>query len=94
MLDTCDMKNSKWLNVRQLIMFDTAVLVYKSRNEQVPIRTSAMFQNFKVNHCFNTRLAALDGYTLPRCARNFGQRSITYQRMELWNTLPNEIKKA
>ena len=37
------LKNVKWLNVRQLIMFDTAVLVYKSRNEQVPIRTSVMF---------------------------------------------------
>ena len=79
-------------------MFDTAVLVYQSRNEQVPIRTSVMFQNFDVNHRFNTRLAALDGYTLLRCARNFGQRSITYQRMELWNTgwntLPDEITKA
>ena len=88
------LKNFKWLNVRQLIMFDTAVLVYKTRNEQVPIRTSVMFQNFEVNHCFNTCLAALDGYTLSRCAPNFGQRSVTYQGMKLWNTLPNEIKEA
>ena len=88
------MKNLKRLNVRQLIMFDTAVLVYKSQNEQVPIRTSVMFQNFEVNHCFNTRLVSLERYTLSRCARNFGQRSITYHGMKLWNTLPNEIKDA
>ena len=75
-------------------MFDTAVLVYKSRNEQVPIRTSVMFQNFEVSHRFNTCLVASGGYTLPRCARNFGQRSITYQGMKLWNTLSNEIKEA
>ena len=74
-------------------MFDTAVLVYKSRNQQVP-STSVTFQNFEVSHHFNTRLAASGGYTLPRCARNFGQRSITYQGMKLWNTLPNEIKEA
>ena len=70
-------------------MFDTAVLLYKNRNEQVPIKTPVMFQNFEVNH----RLVALGGYTLPRYARNFGQRSITYQGMKLWNTLPNEIKQ-
>ena len=75
-------------------MFDTAVLVHNSRNEQVPIRMYVMFQNFEVSHRFNTTLAALGGYTLPRCARNFGQRSITYQGMKLWNTLPNEIKGA
>ena len=63
-------------------------------NEQAPIKTSVMIQNFELNHRFNTRLAALGGYTLPRRARNFSQRSITYQGMKLWNTLPNEIKKA
>ena len=75
-------------------MFDTAVLVYKSRNEQVSIRTSVMFQHFEVSHRFNTRLATLGGHTLPRCARNFIQRSITCQGMKLLNTLPNEIKEA
>ena len=55
----CLLKYLKWLNVRQLIMFDTAVLVYKSRNEQVPIRTFVMFQNFEVSHRFYMRLAAL-----------------------------------
>ena len=64
----CVLKNLKWLKVRQLIMFDTAGLLYKSRNEQVPIRTSVMFQNFKVSHRLNTRLAASGGYTLPRRA--------------------------
>ena len=75
-------------------MFDTAVLVYKSQNDQVPIRTSVMFQNFEVNHRFDTYLVGLGGYTLRKCARNFGQRSITYQGMKLWNTLPSEIKEA
>ena len=83
------LKYLKWLNVRQLIMFDTAVLVYKSRNEQVPIRTSVKFQ---VNHRFNRRLAALGGYTLPRFAQNFGQRSIIHQGMKLWNTLPQKVE--
>ena len=64
-------------------MFDTAVLVYKSRNEQVPIRTSVMFHNSEVDHRFNTRLTASGGNALPKCARNFGQRSITYQGMKL-----------
>ena len=53
-----------------------------------------MFQDFEVNHRFNTRLAASGGYALPRCPRNFGQRSITYQGIKVWNTLPNEIKEA
>ena len=75
-------------------MFDTAVVVYKGRTEQVPIRTSVMFQNFEVNHCFNTRLATAGGYTLPRCAENFGQRRIIYEGMKLWSTLPNEIQEA
>ena len=75
-------------------MYDAAVLLYRSRNEQVPIRTSVMFQNFEVDHRFNTRLAILGGYALPRCARNFVQGSITYQVVKLWITLPNEIKKA
>ena len=70
------------------------MLVYKSRNQQVPIRTSVMFQNFEVHHPFNTRFAASKGYALPRCARNFGKRSITYQGMKVWNTLRNEIKEA
>ena len=70
-------------------MFDTAVLLYKSRNEQVPIRTSVKFQ---VNHHFNRRLLALGGYTLPRFARNSGQRSIIYQGMKLWNTLPQKVE--
>ena len=73
-------------------MYDTAVLLYKSRNEQVAIRTSVMFQNFDVDHRFNMRFAASEEYALPRCARNLGQGSITYQGMKLWNTLPNEIK--
>ena len=75
-------------------MFDTAVLVYKSINEKVPIRTSVIFQSFEVDHCFDTRLAASGEYAIPRCAPNFGQRSIIYQGMKLWNMLPNKIKEA
>ena len=78
-------------------MFDTAVLVYKNRNEQVAIRTSVMFQNFEVNHRFDTHLAAVGGYMLPGargCAQKFGKRSITYHGMKLSNTLLNEIKEA
>ena len=46
-------------------MFDTAVPVYKDRNEQVPIRTFVMFQNFEVDHRINTRLEASGGFALP-----------------------------
>ena len=91
------LKDLKWINARQLIMFDTAVLVYESRTERQNLcerQNVCDVSNFEMNHCFNTRLATLGGYTLPRCAQNFGQRSITYEGMKLWSTLPNEIQEA
>ena len=54
-------------------MFDTAVLVYKSTNEQVFIITSVMFQNFQVDYRFDIHLAVSGGYALTNVIVNLAR---------------------
>ena len=39
------LKNLRWLNVQQLIDFDTAVMVHKSINNKAPPYLTSLFQN-------------------------------------------------
>ena len=52
------LKELRWLNVRQLIFIDTAILMYRVANNLVPATISDMYQVANNVHNYNTRYAS------------------------------------
>ena len=80
------LKNLRWLNVQQLIDFDTAVMVHKSINNKAPPYWTSLFSKSNSVHNYDTRTANLN--LLPTHARlKFGQKCFSHYECHLWNKL-------
>ena len=67
------LKNLRWLNLQQLIDFDTAVMVHKSINNKAPPYLTSLFPKSNSVHNHHTRTANLNLF--PTNARlKFGQK--------------------
>ena len=70
------LKELRWLNARQLIFIDTALLMYKVANNLAPNTISDMYQVANNVHNNNTRYASDGNFFLNRPNKIKGQRSI------------------
>ena len=43
-----------WLNIEQLLAYDTAVMMYKVQKDSVPDETIELFGQFRFTHTYNT----------------------------------------
>ena len=88
------LKDLDWLNVRELIEFDTASLMYKIENDLAPTYMKEMFVKTSDLHTYSTRSATSGGFHPPHRKLNIGKASFSYRGAHVWNQLPVEIREA
>ena len=88
------LRQLNWLNVPQLIDFETASLMYKIENGLVPAHLKQIFVKSEDLHSYDTRSANSGNFRLPKRRLNIGQTAFSFHGASLWNQLPYEIKKA
>ena len=77
-----------WFNVRELIEYDTASLVYKIENDHLPTYMENMFMKSSEVHSYSTESAAPGDFQLPKRNLNIGKPSFSYHSAYIWNQLP------
>ena len=82
------LKELDWLNVCELIEYDTASLVYKIENDLAPTHMKNMFMKSSEVRSYSTRSATSGGFHLPKKNLNIGQASFSYHGAYIWNQLP------
>ena len=88
------LRQLNWLNVPQLIDFETVSLMYKIENGLVPAHLKQMFVKSEDMHSYDTRSANPGNFHLPKRRLNIGQTAFSFHGASLWNQLRCEIKKA
>ena len=88
------LKELDWLNVREIIEYDTASLVYKIENDLAPAHMKNMFMQSSEVHAYSTRSAASGDFHLANGNLNIGKASIFYHGAYIWNQLPVQIREA
>ena len=82
-----------WLNIREMIDFETATMVYKLLHGLAPPYMQDMF--YKLSDCRKRVLRSTEtDLEIPRCKTSDGQRSFSYRRVTVWNQLSPEITTA
>ena len=88
------LKELRWLNGRQLIFIDTAILMYRVTNNLAPEPISDMYQLANNIHNYNTRYASDGNVYINRPNTTKGQRSINFSGARVWSRVPATIKEA
>ena len=88
------LKDFDWVNVRELIEFDTASLMYKIENDLVRTHMKEMFVKTSDLHTYSTRSATSGGFHPPHRKLSIGKASLSYRGAHVWNQLPVEIREA
>ena len=83
-----------WMNIRQRIFYDTASLMYKITDENVPEYTQSMFNKCATIHSYETRSARKGNFIIPNMNSVKGQTEFVYSGAQVWNSLPLCIKEA
>ena len=81
-----------WLNIKEMIAFETATAIYKSLHGLAP-NMQLMFTKMSENGSRSFRNTDTD-LRIPRFATSYGQRSFSYRGVNVWNKLSTEIKNA
>ena len=84
-------KSLRWLNVQQLIDFDTSIMVNKSITNKAPPYLTSLFLKPISVHNHDTRTANLN--LLPIHERlKFGQKCFSHCGCHLWNKLDRDVQ--
>ena len=82
-----------WLNIREIIDFESATMVYKSLHGLAPPYMQDMFH--KLSDCRKRVLRSTEtDLEIPRYKTSNGQHSFSYRRVTVWNQLSPKIKTA
>ena len=76
-----------------MIEFETATAVYKSLHGLAPEYMQLMFTKMSENGSRSLRNTDTD-LRIPRFATSYGQRSLSYRGVKVWNKLSTEIANA
>ncbi len=82
----------KWLSLQQRWEFHKCILIYKCRMGLAAQYLCDMLKANNSYHSYNTRNATQLRTTITRTAYYY--RSFTVSGLNLWNSLPNHIKKC
>ena len=80
-----------WKTVRELIISDTAVMMFKIMNNMAPQYLTGIFQQLRDVHELTLRDTYLN-LRLPRKSTSVGQRSFSYQDADVWNNIDQKNK--
>ena len=82
-----------WLNIKEMIDFETATMVYKSLHGLAPPYMQDTFH--KLSDCRNRALRSTEtDLEIPRYKTSNGQQSFLYHGVIVWNRLSTESKTA
>ena len=82
------LRQLNWLNLSQLIEFDTASLMYKIENGLAAGHLKQMFVKSEDKHSYDTRSAKSENFCLPKIKLNIGRTAFSFHESSLWNQLP------
>ena len=81
-----------WLSVRQMIVFHSLVLVFKTRMNQKP---AYLYSQVSAQFSVNTRLAVSHGIRETRRTQSeIGRKSFFPRTIKQWNSLPADVRSA
>ena len=81
-----------WLNVQQLIDFNTAVMVRKTQNNTAPSYLSNIFCNVNSVHSYDTRGARCGLFPTHRNLK-IGQRNFSHYGCSIWNKTDRDVQE-
>ena len=81
-----------WRNIRELIKYDTVVMMHKSRYNLAPEYIKSFFLPNDLVHDKPLRKSKTD-FRLPRMETAPGQRSFSFREAQLWNSLDKDLKR-
>ncbi len=87
--------NPLFIKYNQLKVFDlcnlnTGAFMYNYCHNSLPSTFNNMFKTNANNHNYNTRNAS--DFKYPKIRTELGRKSISYQGVNIWNDIPNQIK--
>ena len=82
----------KWLSWPERLLFHKAIIVYKSLNNLTPEYISSLF--CKNSTGYNLRSIEKGDLVLPKFKLMSFKKSLSYSGVEIWNTIPINIRKA
>ena len=82
----------KQLKIDDLCKLNIGSFMYKFNNEMLPPMFDEMFTTNADNHNYNTRFAL--NFEFPNNKLEFGNKSISYQGVKIWNSIPSNIKNS
>ena len=83
-----------WMNVKQLVYYDTASLTYKITGGTAPEYTQSMFNKCDTIHSYQTRSARNGNFVTPKMNSAKGQTAFVYSGAQVWNSIPLRINEA
>ena len=79
-----------WLNVRQLIVFHSIMILFKTRRDKKPVY---LYNQISQKFAVNTRLGVNNGIKETRRFKStLGTQSFTPRSIKQWNSLPMDIR--
>ena len=88
------LSNLNWLNIRQLIKYETLSMIYKVEQNLLPESTVSMFDKLDQNSTHQTRVVTNGNYNIPRSKTEKGKSAIACAGPVTWNGLPTELRKG
>ena len=82
------------MNVKQIVCYKTASLMYKITDGTTPEYTQSMFDKCDTIHSYETRSARNGNFITPKMTSAKGQTAFVYSGAQVWNSLPLCIKEA
>ena len=83
-----------WLNIRQLIMFDLGIVMFKTNRGMTPQSVNNMFNNISDIHHYQTRGSLQDNYFRIPINKQITKTALSYSGPKLWNDIPGSIKDS
>ena len=83
-----------WLNVRNLILLDLGVFLYKTQKGLAPDVFYDLYQSVTELHSYNTRSANKGHLQIPLTNLRAGDKAISVSGAKIWNNIPNSVKQA
>ena len=84
----------RWMNVKQLVYYDTASLVYKITDGTASEYTQSMSDKYDTIYSYETRSARNRNFITPNINSAKRQTAFVYSGAQVWNNLPLRIKEA
>ena len=80
-----------WRNIRELIRYDTVVMIHKSKYNFSPEYIKSLFLPNDLVHDKPLRNSKTE-FRLPRMETASGQRSFSFRGAQVWNSLDKDLK--